>query len=320
MYFQHRRPAYYEIPFLYDGIVNAEEEEGADILADRPDRTTTSHKMEIARGMMEVMTNNPNGFQSEIKMKGQTIDAVENFKCHASIMSNDGSKPYMSRVMTKPTKWLCAQRRLKWAWESAQSDQSLRCALNGLLRTQTFFVRTAKTLIRLGGCPGWSESSLDAQPFCWFCHVVAQIISITLDYYYYCPDILWRSYGGTRTSRLLLRLSWWAGSSHLPSCMPVKAGPLQDHVTNEEVRMRIEDAITVYRETAETHLGKKTNICVSGFSSEKTRYWSAGITFCQNTLYRNCIFPYIFPHFPANLTTFCSQLTIKCLGSGQKPR
>ena len=26
------------------------------------------------------------------------------------------------------------------------------------------FVRTAKTLIRLGGCPGWSESSLGAQP------------------------------------------------------------------------------------------------------------------------------------------------------------
>ena len=24
-------------------------------------------------------------------------------------------------------------------------------------------------LIRLGGCPGWSESSLGAQPHCWFC-------------------------------------------------------------------------------------------------------------------------------------------------------
>ena len=35
------------------------------------------------------------------------------------------------------------------------------------------FMRTAKTLIRLRGCPGWSESSLDAQPLCWFCHVAA---------------------------------------------------------------------------------------------------------------------------------------------------
>ena len=36
-------------------------------------------------------------------------------------------------------------------------------------------MRTAKTLIRLGGCPGWSESSVGAQPFCWFCHVADQI-------------------------------------------------------------------------------------------------------------------------------------------------
>ena len=34
-------------------------------------------------------------------------------------------------------------------------------------------MRTAKTLIRLGGCPGWSESSLGAQSLCWFCHEVA---------------------------------------------------------------------------------------------------------------------------------------------------
>ena len=32
-------------------------------------------------------------------------------------------------------------------------------------------MRTAKTLIRLGGCPGWSESSLSAHSLCWFCHV-----------------------------------------------------------------------------------------------------------------------------------------------------
>ena len=45
---------------------------------------------------------------------------------------------------------------------------SLRCVLNGYLRTQAFFMRTAKTLLRLGGCPGWSESSLGAHSFCWF--------------------------------------------------------------------------------------------------------------------------------------------------------
>ena len=30
----------------------------------------------------------------------------------------------MNHNMTKPTKWLCAQRRLRSAWASAQSDQS----------------------------------------------------------------------------------------------------------------------------------------------------------------------------------------------------
>ena len=42
-------------------------------------------------------------------------------------------------------------------------------------RTQAFFMRATKTLIRLGGCPGWSESSLGANSFCWFCYVAAHI-------------------------------------------------------------------------------------------------------------------------------------------------
>ena len=33
----------------------------------------------------------------------------------------------MSRDMTKPTKCVCAQRRLRSAWASAKSDQILHC-------------------------------------------------------------------------------------------------------------------------------------------------------------------------------------------------
>ena len=36
-------------------------------------------------------------------------------------------KQNLSRDMTKPTEWLCDQRRLRSALASAQSDQSLRC-------------------------------------------------------------------------------------------------------------------------------------------------------------------------------------------------
>ena len=73
----------------------------------------------------------------------------------------------ISHDMTKPRKWLCAQRRLWSAWASL-------CA-QWILRTKGFFMPTAKTLIRLGGCQGWSEYSLGAQSFCWFCHFAAQI-------------------------------------------------------------------------------------------------------------------------------------------------
>ena len=53
----------------------------------------------------------------------------------------------MSRDMTKPTKWLCAQRRLRSAWTSAQSDQSLRCALTPRL----IWVLAGRTVLSWGG-------------------------------------------------------------------------------------------------------------------------------------------------------------------------
>ena len=59
--------------FADDNVVNAEEEEEAGILLDRLDRTTTRYKMET-----KVMTNNANGFQREIKIKGQWLEEVEN--------------------------------------------------------------------------------------------------------------------------------------------------------------------------------------------------------------------------------------------------
>ena len=48
-------------------------------------------------------------------------------------------------------------------------------------------MRTVKTLIRLGGCPGWSESSLGAQSFCWFCHVMAHLVTHTP----FQPPMVW---------------------------------------------------------------------------------------------------------------------------------
>ena len=92
----------------------------------------------------------------------------------------------MSRSTTNQNNDTCSPQKRRSVCESAQSDQGLRCALNGQLYTPDFFMRTAKTLIRLGGCPGWSESSLGAQVillflffFCFFSCSGPNIVNVT---------------------------------------------------------------------------------------------------------------------------------------------
>ena len=55
------------------------------------------------------------------------IASVHGFMENRTKLSSGIIKYYLSRDMTKPTKWVCAQRRLRSAWASTQSDQSLRC-------------------------------------------------------------------------------------------------------------------------------------------------------------------------------------------------
>ena len=62
--------------FADDIVVNAEEEEEAGVLVDRLDTTTTKYEMEIGPDKTNVRTNNPNGFQREIKIKGQRLEEV----------------------------------------------------------------------------------------------------------------------------------------------------------------------------------------------------------------------------------------------------
>ena len=57
---------------------------------------------------------------------------------------------------------MCAQRRLKSACASAQSDQSLRWPLEETLYPSLSKTRPAKILIRVRECAVWSESSLGA--------------------------------------------------------------------------------------------------------------------------------------------------------------
>ena len=69
---------------------------------------------------------------------------------------------HLSRDMTKPTKWVCAQRRLRSAWASGirpgWSESSLVAHSD-----------------QPGHRPGWSVSSLGAHSLHWFCHVAAHL-------------------------------------------------------------------------------------------------------------------------------------------------
>ena len=107
--------------FADDIVVNAEEEAG--VLIDRLDRTTTRYKMEIGPDKTKVMTNNPNGFQREIKINGQRLEEVENFKYLWAFISNEGSKP---EILSRIAQTTAALSRLKIIWRDKKSRLLLR--------------------------------------------------------------------------------------------------------------------------------------------------------------------------------------------------
>ena len=89
---------------------------------------------------------------------------------------NQISLRYMSRLMTKPTKWLCAKRRLRSAWASAQSDQSSLsvCRKLGSIATHSAHKGDSAQTGRI-----WSRS------FYWFCHEAALFFSFFLFFFFY---------------------------------------------------------------------------------------------------------------------------------------
>ena len=71
---------------------------------------------------------------------------------------------------------MCTQRRLRSAWTSTQSDQSLRCLHEESLGPPLPIECTVETL------SDWADAEVDPSlrlaqmSFCWFCHEAAQII------------------------------------------------------------------------------------------------------------------------------------------------
>ena len=174
--------------FADDIVVNAEEEEEAGVLIDRLDRTTTRYKMEIGPDMTKVMTNNPNGFQREIKIKGQRLEEAENFKYLGAIIFNEGSKP---EILSRIAQTTAALSRLKVIWRDKNISLASKVKLMRTLILSTF----------LYACESWTLTA----------EIERRMQALEM-----------------RCYRRLLNISY------------------KDHVTNEEVRNRIQNATGVH--------------------------------------------------------------------------
>ena len=85
-------------------------------------------------------------------------------------VSSWGQQRHKSRNMSKPTKWHVppAKTQISLGIRPVWSVFAVRMKKAWVL---SYPLSTQQRLIRLGGCPGWSESSLGTQSFCLFCHV-----------------------------------------------------------------------------------------------------------------------------------------------------
>ena len=85
---------------------------------------------------------------------------------------------YMSRLMTKPTKWPLRPAKIQISlgihpvWPVFAVHMKKHTVLCYPLSALWRLIR----LIRLGGCPGWSESSQAQISFCYFCHEAARLL------------------------------------------------------------------------------------------------------------------------------------------------
>ena len=143
--------------------------------------------MEIGPNKTKVMTNNPNGCQREIKIKGQRLEEVENFKYLGAIISNEGSNP---EILSRIAQTTATLSRLKIIRRDKNNSFASKVKLMRMLILSTFLY-------------AYESYTLTAD-------IERRIQALEM-----------------RRYRRLLNISY------------------KDHVTNEEVRNRIQNATAV---------------------------------------------------------------------------
>ena len=124
-----------------DGLAGSEEELTS--LVEHLDKTSQAYGMEISAEKTKVMTNNPQGFKKEIKVKGQKLEAVNNFKYLGSIVTDEGSKP---EILSRIAQTTAALAKLKPIWRDK----------NITLASKIRLLRTLAISVFLYACESWT--------------------------------------------------------------------------------------------------------------------------------------------------------------------
>ena len=118
------------------------EEELAD-LVERLDKTSTAFGMQFNAEKTKLMTNNTNGFSTDIRVNGEKLDCVNRFKYMGAIIADEGSKP---EILARIAQASAALAKLKTIWNDRNIALSSKIRLMRSLVMSIFLY----TPVRLG--------------------------------------------------------------------------------------------------------------------------------------------------------------------------
>ncbi|KAK2162299.1 hypothetical protein NP493_1527g00015 [Ridgeia piscesae] len=118
------------------------EEDLAD-LVERLDKTSTAFGMQINAEKTKLMTNNTNGFSTDIRVNGEKLDCVNRLKYLGAIITDEGSKP---EILARIAQAKAALAKLKTIW----NDKNI--ALSSKIK----MMRSLVMSIFLYACESWT--------------------------------------------------------------------------------------------------------------------------------------------------------------------
>ncbi|CAM4530358.1 unnamed protein product [Leuciscus chuanchicus] len=182
-----------------DGLAGKEQE--LVNLVKHLNEASAAYNMQINAEKTKLMTNNPNGISTEIKINNKKLETVNSFKYLGAIVSDEGSKP---EILSRIAQTIAAMTKLKVIW----NDSNI--AIGSKIR----LMRSLVMSIFLYACESWTLTA----------DIDRRIQAVEM-----------------RCFRRLLGISY------------------RDHITDVEVKARIESAIGSYEDLLSSVKKRKLN-------------------------------------------------------------